>query len=30
MGNLKFGTNSPLALYMGVSGSTKAYYGTVI
>ena len=28
MGNLKFGTNSPLALYMGVSGSTKAYYGT--
>ena len=28
MGILKFGTNSPLALYMGVSGSTKAYYGT--
>ena len=28
MGNLKFGTNSPFALYMGVSGSTKAYYGT--
>lgn len=30
MGNLKFGTNSPLALYMGVSGSTKAYYGTTV
>lgn len=28
MGNLKFGTNTPLALYMGASGATKAYYGT--
>lgn len=28
MGNLKFGNNAPLALYMGVSGATKAYYGT--
>lgn len=28
MGNLKYGTNDPLALYMGTSGSTKAYYGT--
>ena len=28
MGNLKFGTNDPLALYMGTSGSTKAYFGT--
>lgn len=30
MGNLKFGNNTPLALYMGVSGSTKAYYGTEV
>lgn len=30
MGNLKFGTNTPLALYMGVSGSTKAYFGTEV
>ena len=28
MGNLKFGNETPLALYIGVSGSTKAYYGT--
>lgn len=28
MGNLKFGTYSPTALYMGASGSTKAYLGT--
>ena len=30
MGNLKFGNNAPLALYMGVSGATKAYYGTEV
>jgi len=30
MGNLKFGNETPLALYMGVSGSTKAYYGTEV
>ena len=30
MGNLKFGNNAPLALYMGMSGATKAYYGTEV
>ena len=30
MGNLKFGTNDPAALYFGLSGSTKAYFGTTV